>query len=78
MNHKGKVYNYGCNLTPSLWTWGTSPKLNGFGKLGEEVIPKTGGCGGDGCMNGFGSHCSTVERLYTWEKKLYNEVKVKI
>lgn len=68
----GKVYNYGCNLTPSLWAWGLSPKSNGFGNLGEQM---TGG-NITGCINGVGSHCSTVERLYAWEKKLYQEVKV--
>lgn len=27
------------------------------------------------CMNS-GSHASTLDRLYAWEKKLYDEVKV--
>lgn len=62
----GKVYNYGCNLSPSSWTWSLSPKSNGFGKLGEEML-------GSGVASN--SHCSTVERLYAWEKKLYQEVK---
>ncbi|GAV64833.1 Ras domain-containing protein/DUF632 domain-containing protein/DUF630 domain-containing protein [Cephalotus follicularis] len=69
----GKVYNYGCSLNPSLWTWGSSPKLNGFGKLGEEMIGSNVGVGVGGVM--CGSHCSTVERLYAWEKKLFQEVK---
>lgn len=58
----GKVHSYGWSLSPSLWAWGSSPKLNG-GAFG---------------VNGVGSvgHCSTVERLYAWEKKLYQEVKV--
>ncbi|KAH1163448.1 hypothetical protein GLYMA_01G164500v4 [Glycine max] len=56
-----KVHSYGWSLSPSLWAWGSSPKLNG-GAFG---------------VNGVGSvgHCSTVERLYAWEKKLYQEVK---
>lgn len=62
----GKVYGYGKGLSPLLWTWGTSPKMDGFGKFGEEVVGN----------NANGSHCSTVERLYAWEKKLYLEVKV--
>ncbi|KAF5735939.1 hypothetical protein HS088_TW14G00069 [Tripterygium wilfordii] len=57
----GKVFNYGCNLSPSLWTWSSCQKLDGIGNL-EEMV---GGLG----------HCSTVERLYAWEKKLYQEVK---
>lgn len=69
----GKVYNYGCNLSPSSWTWSLSPKSNGFGKLGEEMLGSSV-AGGAIVSN---SHCSTVERLYAWEKKLYQEVKVK-
>ncbi|EXC35329.1 hypothetical protein L484_026653 [Morus notabilis] len=65
----GKVYSYGWGLSPSSWTWGSSgssPKMSGFGKT----------CGGDvgKVVNGT-SHCSTVERLYAWEKKLFEEVK---
>ncbi|KAJ8764303.1 hypothetical protein K2173_006043 [Erythroxylum novogranatense] len=69
----GKVYNYGCNLTsPSLWTWGSSsPKLNGFGKMGEGIIISN--VAGGNIANS--SHCSTVERLYAWEKKLFQEAK---
>ncbi|KAL9378226.1 hypothetical protein Peur_029561 [Populus x canadensis] len=68
----GKGYNYGCRLTsPSLWTWGSSPKLNGFGKISEEMVVSHGGSGGAAHV----SHCSTVERLYAWEKKLFLEVK---
>lgn len=29
------------------------------------------------CSMMFGSHASTLERLYAWEKKLYDEVKVR-
>lgn len=68
----GKVYNYGWNLNPSLWAWGSSPKPNGFGKLGEEIYFRNSEAKGDA----IGSHSSTVERLYAWEKKLHQEVKV--
>jgi hypothetical protein len=70
----GKVYNYGFNLSPSLWTWGLNPKSNGFRKFGEEML-------GSGVAGGSvvgDSHCCTVERLFAWEKKLCEEVKVKI
>ncbi|XP_052195657.1 protein ALTERED PHOSPHATE STARVATION RESPONSE 1 isoform X2 [Diospyros lotus] len=59
----GKVYGYGKSLSPLLRTWGSCQKLDGFG---SNVS------GGD-AING--SHCSTVDRLYAWEKKLYLEVK---
>lgn len=63
----GKVYGYGKSFSPLLWTWGSSSsKMDGFGKFNEEVLQN----------NLSGSHCSTVERLYAWEKKLYSEVKV--
>ncbi|XP_057759892.1 protein ALTERED PHOSPHATE STARVATION RESPONSE 1 [Arachis stenosperma] len=68
-----KVYGYGW---PSLLTWSSSPKLNGFGKLAEENPLSVGGFGGNTVGGGgSGGHCSTVERLYAWEKKLYQEVK---
>ncbi|EOX90802.1 Uncharacterized protein TCM_000170 [Theobroma cacao] len=65
-----KVYNYGCNLTPTTWTWNWNPKMEGIGKLGEDRIG--GNVGGSVHSS---SHCSTIERLYAWEKKLYQEVK---
>ncbi|XP_061367717.1 protein ALTERED PHOSPHATE STARVATION RESPONSE 1-like isoform X1 [Gastrolobium bilobum] len=68
-----KVYSYGWSLSPSLWAWGSSPKLNGFGKLAEGTPVSVGNFGANGV--GSGGHCSTVERLYAWEKKLYQEVK---
>ncbi|KAE8010644.1 hypothetical protein FH972_006998 [Carpinus fangiana] len=68
---EGKVYNYGFNLSPSLWTWGLSPKSNGFRKFGEEMLG-SGVAGGSVVSD---SHCCTVERLFAWEKKLYEEVK---
>ncbi|XP_044470376.1 protein ALTERED PHOSPHATE STARVATION RESPONSE 1-like [Mangifera indica] len=62
----GKVYNYGFSLSPTLWTWGSSPKFDTFGScLREQVVGNNGGVG----------HSSTIERLYAWEKKLYEEVK---
>ncbi|XP_062102678.1 protein ALTERED PHOSPHATE STARVATION RESPONSE 1 [Humulus lupulus] len=74
----GKVYNYGWSLSPSSWSWGSSPKLNGFGKMGNEVVQssifnRSGSVNNNNNING--SHCSTVERLYAWEKKLFEEVK---
>ncbi|KAK8653093.1 hypothetical protein V6N13_127108 [Hibiscus sabdariffa] len=66
----GKVYNYGCNLTPTTWTWNWNQKLEGTGKLGEKNSV------GNACASVLSSsHCSTIERLYAWEKKLYQEVK---
>ncbi|KAE8709492.1 putative L-ascorbate peroxidase 3-like [Hibiscus syriacus] len=66
----GKVYNYGCNLTPTTWAWNWNKKLEGMGKLGENN--NVGNAGGIALSS---SHCSTVERIYAWEKKLYQEVK---
>ncbi|GKD41020.1 nitrate regulatory gene2 protein-like protein, partial [Tanacetum coccineum] len=67
-----KVHGYGKNLSPLFSSWSSTPKLNMFGKYGcEETL-------GVGAVDGgliSGSHCSTVERLYAWEKKLYQEVK---
>ncbi|GKV44103.1 hypothetical protein SLEP1_g51322 [Rubroshorea leprosula] len=69
---EGKVYNHGCNLNPTLWTWSSSLKLDSCGNLGEERFGSN--LSGSSTTVG-GSHCSTVERLYAWEKKLYQEVK---
>ncbi|XP_022740249.1 nitrate regulatory gene2 protein-like isoform X2 [Durio zibethinus] len=69
-NKGGKVYNYGCNLTPTTWTWNWNQKMEGIGKLGEDRI--AGNVGSSVLSSG---HCSTLERLYAWEKKLYQEVK---
>ncbi|CAN6541508.1 unnamed protein product [Malus baccata var. baccata] len=72
-----KAYDHGCNLSPSLWTWGSSSQKSGvFAKMGcdEMVLSQVGsGVGDEGVVSS--SHCSTVERLYAWEKKLYQEVK---
>lgn len=68
-----KVHSHGWNLSPSLWTWGSSPKLNGFGKLDEGTPVSVGTFGANG--GGSVGHGSTVERLYAWEKKLFQEVK---
>ncbi|KAJ0097501.1 hypothetical protein Patl1_29111 [Pistacia atlantica] len=62
----GKVYNYGFSLSPTLWTWGSSPKSHAFGNcLRDQVVGN----------KGVGGHSSTIEKLYAWEKKLYEEVK---
>ncbi|XP_022775437.1 nitrate regulatory gene2 protein-like [Durio zibethinus] len=66
----GNVYNYGCNPTPTTWTWNWNPKMEGIGTLGEDRI---GGNVGGRVLSS--SHCSSIERLYAWEKKLYQEVK---
>ncbi|XP_051114687.1 protein ALTERED PHOSPHATE STARVATION RESPONSE 1-like [Andrographis paniculata] len=69
----GKDYGHGKSLNPLMWTWGSSSaKWNTFGKFCEDPFEKQlGPLNGNTSFN----HCSTVERLYTWEKKLYQEVK---
>ncbi|XAR73756.1 hypothetical protein NMG60_11007831 [Bertholletia excelsa] len=69
-NSSAKVHGYGkSTLSPLLWTFSScQSKLDGL-KLGEEMA---GINGGDSLT---GSHGSTAERLYAWEKKLYLEVK---
>ncbi|XP_043709295.1 protein ALTERED PHOSPHATE STARVATION RESPONSE 1 [Telopea speciosissima] len=66
----GKVYNCGKSLSP-LWTRGSNSKSSGLGRLEAEVITVNGG--GGALLTS--SHSSTVERLYAWEKKLFEEVK---
>lgn len=70
---ESKVYNYGWGLSPSLWAWGSNSntKANGFGKYSHEM--SVGNFVAKDVGNG--SHCSAVERLYAWEKRLYQEVK---
>lgn len=68
----GTAYNnHGCNLSPNLWTWG-SGRFDGCGKQGDERFFNNIA---SGAAATGGSHTSTVERLYAWEKKLYQEVK---
>ncbi|KAF5768997.1 putative nitrate regulatory gene2 protein [Helianthus annuus] len=62
----GKVHGYGKNLSP---LFSSTTKLNVFVKFGCDDTS------GVGAVGGGSSHCSTVERLYSWEKKLYQEVK---
>ncbi|KAI3767856.1 hypothetical protein L2E82_18285 [Cichorium intybus] len=61
----GKIHGYGKNLNPFLCTWSSSARFMKFGCEGmtgiDAHIP--------------GSHRSTVERLFEWEKKLFDEVK---
>ncbi|CAN0918789.1 Protein ALTERED PHOSPHATE STARVATION RESPONSE 1 [Linum grandiflorum] len=44
-----------------------------MGKMAEEIVISSSNINGGG-GGGF-SHCSTVERMYAWEKKLFQEVK---
>ncbi|XP_068646812.1 protein ALTERED PHOSPHATE STARVATION RESPONSE 1-like [Aristolochia californica] len=68
-----KVYSYSRNLSPMNWPWVSNSKSSGlssFGRSEEEIVGSN--------LNGGvvkTSHCSTIERLYAWEKKLYEEVK---
>ncbi|XP_076952635.1 protein ALTERED PHOSPHATE STARVATION RESPONSE 1-like [Bidens hawaiensis] len=64
-----KVHGYGKNLSPLFSSWSSTPKLNVFGCNDMGGVSAVGGR-----LSGS-SHCSTVERLYAWEKKLYQEVK---
>lgn len=66
----GKVHGYGKNLSP---LFSSNSMLNVFGKFGCDEMGGVSTVGGGGLI--AGSHCSTVERLYAWEKKLYQEVK---
>ncbi|XP_021727600.1 uncharacterized protein LOC110694734 [Chenopodium quinoa] len=81
LNSSGKMCNNGRSLSSSLsssWSpmvWGSSGKLNGLGcgkLLGDDIM--VGRMGMVNNVNGS-SHCSTIERLYAWEKKLFHEVK---
>ncbi|KAJ9541029.1 hypothetical protein OSB04_027535 [Centaurea solstitialis] len=66
----GKIHEYGKSLSPLFGSWSSSSTMNMFGKMGCDEMVGDAVVGGGG-----GSHCSTVERLYAWEKKLYQEVK---
>ncbi|KAH9619847.1 hypothetical protein KSS87_008868 [Heliosperma pusillum] len=85
-----KVYNNGRSLSWSPTIWRGSGKLSGLGlgKLGEDcgmVVGRMGMVNGNGGVNNVintnnntnngGSHCATLERLYAWETKLFDEVK---
>lgn len=74
LSPSGKVYNHGRSLSWSPMLWGSSGKLNGLGcgKMGDDIM--VGRMGIVNNVNGS-SHCSTIERLYAWEKKLFHEVK---
>ncbi|KAK4792522.1 hypothetical protein SAY86_022957 [Trapa natans] len=65
----GKVYDNGCNLSPSIWSLGCSSQ--GWGSFNDDKL-RSNFSGG---LSSNGSHCFTAERLYAWEKKLYQEVK---
>lgn len=71
LDPSGKVHNNGRSMSWSPMLWKSSGKLNGLGcgKLGDDMVFSTMG------MANGGSHCSTIERLYAWEKKLFHEVK---
>ncbi|KAL2553379.1 uncharacterized protein Fot_06998 [Forsythia ovata] len=51
----------------------SSVKWSSFGKFCEDPIRNNVGCVG---IDGSSSNCSTVGKLYAWEKKLYQEVNV--
>ncbi|KAK4368149.1 hypothetical protein RND71_011941 [Anisodus tanguticus] len=58
-------------MSPFSWSFGGSSRWNGIGRFCDEPMNKAI----NGANNAKASHCSTVERLYAWEKKLYLEVK---
>ncbi|KAL3630120.1 hypothetical protein CASFOL_023104 [Castilleja foliolosa] len=69
----GRDFGLGKSSSALLWTWGSSSaKWNAFGKLCEDPV---GNNVGGLAVDENATHCSTVERLYAWEKKLYQEVK---
>nr|XP_043614650.1 protein ALTERED PHOSPHATE STARVATION RESPONSE 1-like [Erigeron canadensis] len=68
----GKHNGYGKSLNPFFCSWNSSQRFNGFMNFGCDEMS------GFGSVDGVaipGSHCSTVERLYEWERKLYEEIK---
>ncbi|KAL4582737.1 hypothetical protein LXL04_007296 [Taraxacum kok-saghyz] len=65
----GKNHGYGMNINPFFCSWNSSMRSMKFGC--DEMT-------GIGAVDGIhipGSHRSTVERLFEWEKKLFDEVK---
>ncbi|KAF6170806.1 hypothetical protein GIB67_015758 [Kingdonia uniflora] len=68
-----KVYNCGKSLSPLTWTWGsTSKSSSSYGSMSHEMFCADAG-GVEGAVHS--RHCLTVEKLYAWEKKLFEEVK---
>ncbi|XP_072965571.1 protein ALTERED PHOSPHATE STARVATION RESPONSE 1 [Typha angustifolia] len=63
----GKVFSYGRSFNPLVWSRGSNTKTDGL------MVRGVGNGDGVGILRM--SHCSTVEKLYAWEKKLYLEVK---
>lgn len=59
-------------MSPFSWSFGGSSRWNGIGRFCDDPMNKSIN-GANGAK--AASHCSTVERLYAWEKKLYLEVK---
>ncbi|MFS7948530.1 hypothetical protein Hanom_Chr06g00561041 [Helianthus anomalus] len=68
----GKINGNGKSLNPFFCSWNSSQRFNGLVKFDCNGIAGIGAVDGMGIP---GSHCSTVVRLYEWEKKLYDEVK---
>ncbi|KAI7745274.1 hypothetical protein M8C21_017336 [Ambrosia artemisiifolia] len=68
----GKINGNGKSLNPFFCSWNSSQRFNGLVKFDCNGIAGVGAVDGVGIP---GSHCSTVVRLYEWEKKLYDEVK---
>lgn len=69
----GKINGYGKSLNPFFCSWNSSQRFNGLMKF------DCNGMTGIGTVDGVAipdSHGSTVERLYEWERKLYEDVKV--
>ncbi|KAJ8545727.1 hypothetical protein K7X08_018310 [Anisodus acutangulus] len=58
-------------MSPFSWSFGGSSRWNGIGRFCDDPTNKAI----NGANGAKASHCSTVERLYAWEKKLYLEVK---
>ncbi|XP_051136564.1 protein ALTERED PHOSPHATE STARVATION RESPONSE 1-like isoform X2 [Andrographis paniculata] len=72
----GKNSVYAKGLGPLLWTWGSgNVKWNAFGKFCEDYTATENKVDCLATNGNDATHSSTVERLYTWEKKLYQEVK---
>ncbi|XP_076930221.1 protein ALTERED PHOSPHATE STARVATION RESPONSE 1-like [Bidens hawaiensis] len=68
----GKINGNGMNLNPFFCSWNSSQRFNGLMKFDCNGMAGIGAVGGSAIP---GSHCSTVVRLYEWERKLCEEVK---